>query len=94
MFILLVSTCLIIGAMVLNESEILLDRTSYQGMDPSDSDIKRQETQLRSKEIINVTVYSGSDTVGIIVKLTNRQIPVEVILVVDPNPIMSQKHCK
>lgn len=72
--ILLVSTCFIIGAYgAINDSEILLDRTSYQGYGCRPI-VTLRDNKLNNnpkvREIINVTVYSGSDTAGITVKLT------------------------
>lgn len=72
--ILLVSTCFIIGTYgASNDSEILLDRTSYQGYGCRPI-VTLRDNKLNNnpkvREIINVTVYSGSDTAGITVKLT------------------------
>ncbi|MBP7279792.1 MAG: hypothetical protein KBA11_10310, partial [Sedimentibacter sp.] len=72
--ILLISTCFIIGTYgAINDSEILLDRTSYQGYGCRPI-VTLRDNKLNNnpkvREIINVTVYSGSDTAGITVKLT------------------------
>jgi len=76
--IFLVSTCFIIGTYgATNDSEILLDRTSYQGYGCRPI-VTLRDNKLNNnpkvREIINVTVYSGSDTAGITVKLTETSV--------------------
>jgi hypothetical protein len=72
--ILLISVYLTTGAYgASNDSEILLDRTSYQGYG-SRPIVTLRDNKLNNnpkvRETINVTVYSDSDTTGITVKLT------------------------
>ncbi|MGI6586266.1 MAG: hypothetical protein ACOX3L_10120 [Lutisporaceae bacterium] len=72
--VLLVSAYFTAGAYgASNDSEILLDRTSYQGYGSRPIVTlrdKKLNNNPRVRETINVTVYSDSDTAGITVKLT------------------------